>query len=105
MTIQARIVLNAPQDHLLIPLENACWKLTLALHSCKVPRVQSSLSQWPAQEIGRNNGILHSKINAKTANGCHDMSRIAYEEQARTIPTDQAAGLYRKQRDLFPIGN
>jgi len=33
------------------------------------------------------------------------MSSIAYEEQARAIPTDQAAGLYRKQRYLFPIGN
>src|SRR5579863_9961891 len=94
---------HTPLQEVLKALNNLCGSFALALHFREIAETDLTFLERNGQNVGRHYRVLDGIIDADTPDWRHDMGRITDQEQARTIPARDAAGLHSQHRNLLPF--
>src|SRR5436309_14302973 len=76
---------------------------TAILHTCEQRIEILAVRQWPGEDVGRGNGVLHREIDAYAANRRHGVSRVTDRQQTEPPPGFEAVEGDCQQLDLLPV--
>ena len=85
-------------------LNDAHRKFPLALDFGKLGIGDHAGLERGCKQIRGYDGVLHGLIDANTADGRHDVSRVAVEEKSRLVPQRTKIGFDGEKFELVPIG-